>query len=131
MGKVLVDRLKYPLAGFSETIDAQGAIEEFGNLMDAMRMKQQDIEISVQRFQQALQNRSSRSDEAAEPVEKYVISETPLLVEVEVFEEEIPVEFANEKMEGREREATVRNIQNLNSDSKRLIKLTLLCYLPP
>ena len=103
VGKILVDRLQYPLTAFTEAIDAQGVIEEFENMVDELKLKQQGIDTLVQRFGEMLERRR-HFGEAVSPVEKYVVSETPLLVEVEVFEEEVPIEFANEKMNGTERD---------------------------
>ena len=104
VGKILIDRLQYPPTGFTEAVDAQGVIEEFENLIYELKLKQQDIETLVQRFGDMLEKRR-QSGEPVSPVKKYVVSETPLLVEVEVFEEEVPIEFANEKMNGKEKDA--------------------------
>lgn len=98
-----MDRLKHPVAEFSDAVDTQGTIEDFEDLLEALEKRKQDIDISILRFKEAFERRGGAPYEASQPHEKYVVSETPLLVEVEVFEEEIPVEFANEKIEGRER----------------------------
>ena len=93
VGKELVNQLRYPLTEFTEAIDADGVIEEFESLIEAISRKRQEIEEVVERFGQMLHVRSSAGD--FHPVE--VVQERPLLVEV--YEKEVPVTFANEAME--------------------------------
>ena len=99
VGKALLDQLRYPITEFTEAVDAGGVIEEFENLVDAMKTRQQGIDSVVKRFGEILDKRDSGT--AVGPVENYVVSETPLMVEVEVFEKEVPVQFASEKMDGK------------------------------
>ena len=93
LGRELVGQLRFPLTEFTEAIDADGVIEEFESVVEAMSKKRQEIEEVIERFGQMLDGFSSV--EAFHPVE--VVQERPLLVEV--YEEEVPVTFANEAME--------------------------------
>lgn len=100
VGKILVNRLTHPPTESAGIIDVQSAVEEFEKLLAAVKCRERDIDVSIAQFKQTLEE--SLSTEPNHPTEKYIISETPLFVEVEVFEEETPVSFANDKVDGME-----------------------------
>ena len=104
IGNILLDRLSYPLTGFAESVDARGTISDLEEILDEIRIKQQGIEGLVQMFLRKEDPcaytplfQASREDEGLG--EKPVVSESAAVVEVEVFEEEMPVEFASERLE--------------------------------
>ena len=94
MGKVLIDRLRYPMLSndnSQETIEPQIAINEFEGILDEIRARQLDIDQIVQSFHQGDEHYSV-FDEVDSGNRKYVVNETPVMLEVQVFQEEMPVE---------------------------------------
>lgn len=101
LGKVLIDRLRYPMLSndmSQETIEPQIAISEFEGILHEIRARQLDIDQIVQSFHQGDEHYNV-FDEVDSGNRRYVVNETPVMLEVQVFEEQMPVEALQKDLE--------------------------------
>ena len=105
LGKVLIDRLRYPMLSndnSQEAIEPQIAINEFEGILDEIRARQLDIDQIVQSFHQGDEHYNV-FDEVDNGNKKFVVNETPVMLEVQVLEDEMPVESLQNDLETEKR----------------------------